>query len=432
MKFSENELRDFLFENHKDTLGDLIIGKREPIAWDSGGFPPLRVLLQRSIEKNINKTIDALGYLILSARELRLEKTANPTTRIDLFGACEGEGMVILELKKSKQTERQAFTELLAYANHFCSIFPGLTEKNIITVLIAPMETRTVKDAFVQEILGNGKHSVALIPEENNGEITLTVYYPDESYYHWFENNLLDDQSMGTVAIAFPELEGWIDTDKDNNQVIPQRSKEALNTISSAISLRLEACGFHTLVYATQKWGEIGQHFPFPNIIFVVYINPFAAFRNDSEDGKIYGQTAEGRVSELQAIYDQMDESDSKYWLESLESDFRGIVIHAVNDEFKKCFKEHGEKKLETEISLPDWYGVKTSVIESVYTHNLDIYQTGILREIYMEYLLHAIEIDMDEIHYYDALPKYSYECLRDFLAVWQILSGLGLGQESA
>jgi hypothetical protein len=387
MNLSENEFRDYLFDNHRQSISELVCGKREPVEWKGDTFPPISILLQQIVERKINKIIDGIESLILSAKEMRLEKIGDATTRIDLLGNSECIGLTIIELKKSKQTERQAFTELLAYANHFCSIFPGLTEHAINTILVAPMGTRTVRDAYVQEVLGNNKSSLALIPSEENGKIKLTVYYPDESYYQWFENNLLDDRTMYTVAIAFQEIKGWIDTDIGNNQEIPDYSKDALNTISNSISHRLEAEGFHSIVYATQQWGEIGQVFPYPNVIYAIFINPFASFRSSCRDDKIYGETMEGRMSEIQAVYDQIDEPDRDHLLECLESNFYGLAIGIVKEEFDKCFLDAEGSSLRSEISLPDWYGVKTNMINSVLTHNLDIYQTGLLRRIYSEYI---------------------------------------------
>ena len=315
MKLSENEFRDYLFDNYKENISNLICGKRKPVEWKDEGFPPISILLQQIVEIKINNIVEGMESLILSARELRLEKTGDSTTRIDLFGNSESIGLTIIELKKSKQTERQALTELLAYANHFCSIFPGLTENAINTILIAPMETRTVRDAFVQEILGNNKTTVALIPSDDGGKIKLSIYYPNESYYQWFENNLLDDRAMYTVAIEFQVIEGWIDIDKDNVQKIPSHTKHALNTISNAISHRLEADGFHSIVYSTQQWGEIAQQFPNPNVIYAVFINPFASFRNISHEDQILGETKIGRLSEIQSVYNQLDESERIYWL---------------------------------------------------------------------------------------------------------------------
>lgn len=429
MKLSENEFRDYLFDNFKDNISDLICGKREPIEWKGKGFPPISILLQQIVETKINDIVDGMESLVLSARELRLEKSGDSTTRIDLFGNSECIGLTIIELKKSKQTERQAFTELLAYANHFCSIFPGLTENAINTILIAPMETRTVRDAFVQEILGNNKRSAALIPSDDGEKIKLSIYYPDESYYQWFENNLLDDRAMYTVAIEFPEIEGWIDTDKNNEQKIPSHTKNALNTISNTISHRLEADGFHSVVYATQQWGEIAQNFPNPNIIYAVFINPFASFRNITQEDQVFGETRAGRLSEIQSIYNQLDESERPYWLESMESNFHGLAIRSVKEEFDKCFRSDNHVGIRSEISLPDWYGVKTSMINSVFTHNLDVYQTGMLREIYSIYLDYIFQNKFDEIYYSDDLPKYSYKAMREFLPVWEILRGLGVGE---
>jgi len=237
---------------------------------------------------------------------------------------------------------------------------------------------------------------------------------------------------MYTVAIAFEELKGWIDTDKDNDQKIPDYSKDALNTISNSISHRLEAEGFHSIVYATQQWGEIGQLFPYPNVIYAVFINPFASFRASCHEGEIYGETPDGRVSEIQSVYDQIDDSERDFWLECLESNFHGLAIRIVKEEFDRCFLDTEKSEVRNEISLPDWYGVKTSMINSVFTHNLDIYQTGLLRKIYSNYIEYAYSVNMDEIYYSDDLPKYSYDTLRCFLPVWEILRGLGVGDEHA
>lgn len=432
MDFSENEFRDYLFDNHKESIHELIVGRKDAVVWQGDGFPPISFLLQQIAEKKINSILDDLESLILTARELRLVKKNDSTTRIDLFGNSERGGLTIIELKKSKQTERQAYTELLAYANHFCSVFPGLREGAINSILIAPMETRTVKDAFTQELLNNNKSCAALTPKQENGKVSLEVYYPDESYYHWFENNMLDDQSMITVAIAFQTIEGWIDLDTDNDGKVTCYSKDALNTVSNTISHKLEAEGLHTLVYASQKWGEIGQLFPYPNVIYVVAINPFSSFRTGFSEEVEFGNSKQGRLSEIQSIYDQLSENDREFWVENLESSFHDFTIRTVKDEFNKCFENQSNKNVSFEISLPDWYGLKTSMIDAVCTHNLDIYQTGLLREIYMKYVGFIYNSDDEAIFYGEDLPMYSYDTLRKFLPVWEILRGLGLGEEHA
>lgn len=433
VKFSENQFRDHLFLNHKETLGELVVGRRDPVSWDKKEFPPLRFILQQISEQRINQILDGLDSLVLTAKELRLERTNDSTTRVDLFGTSESSGLTIIELKKSKQTERQAFTELLAYANHFCSIFPGTDESTTNAILIGPMATRTVRDAFAQEVILNRKAVAALIPKEVNGDLLLEVCYPDESYYRWFENNLLDDRSMLTVVVAFQNVPGWIDSDRGSeNCQLRSCSKAALNTVASSISSGLQAEGFHSLVYASKKWGEIESLFPYPNSIVVVLANPFATFRTASHEGEIYGASDDGRLGEVQAVLNQLDESEREFWLEAIESNFHDRAIRTTRVEFEKCFANTEGKNIGKEISLPDWYGLKTSMIDSVFVHNLDVFQTGLLREIYLRYVEHIFETEYDPLYFSDDLPKYSYQALRDFMPVWEILRGLGLGGEHA
>ena len=175
---NENEMRDFIFRNYKETFSELIKGQKPNSIWKTDEFPPVRFLIQRNAERRINKTLDDLKSLVLDGQEIRLGKATDTTTRIDLLGSSEGTGLTIIELKKSKQTERQAFTELLAYANYFSVLFPGLGEHGILSVLVAQMESRTVRDAYFQELVTNRKNVVALLPKIDADNFSLEVYYP--------------------------------------------------------------------------------------------------------------------------------------------------------------------------------------------------------------------------------------------------------------
>ncbi|MBO0409205.1 hypothetical protein [Aeromonas hydrophila] len=428
---SENEFRDYLYENHKDDLFSLITGIKEPPKYDDNEWTNINRVLQRITENKINTLIESLFDLCLLAKELTLIKSGDSTTRIDLFGNTSENGISIIELKKSKQTERQAFTELLGYSNHMCSIFPGATEANVTSILISPMESRIVRDAFVQELVFNRKNIIALIPKVVNGRISLQVYYPDESYYKWFENNILSDGSMSVVALSFPIIDGWIDSDINNGGVMPGYSKKALNTVSNAISHRLERENIHAIVYASQKWGEIARTFPFPNTIFVVGINPFSTYRTTVIDDVVSGASGEGRLHEIQHIYNQLDDDEREFWFDSLEANARGLLIRLAKEEFEKSFLVAGARVgIEYEISTPDWAGIKETMIESVFTHNLDTYTSGVIRELYQEYLLKIYKESFDNIYFVDDLPKFSYMASHHYLAIWEILKGIGLGQE--
>ncbi len=433
MEISENNFRDLLYENHKNCLPDLISGAREPIKWQNENFPPIHVLLQQKTEERINQLIDDLVKMELIAKELRLTKSGSSTTRIDLLGQSENAGVIIIELKRDKQTERQSFTELLAYANHFCSIFPGTTEASITSILIAPMQSRTVRDAYVQELVINRKNVLALIPEVDGKEVKLHVYYPDASYYKWVENNLLDDRSMTVVSMSFPIIDGWIDSGlSTEDECPPQYSKDALNTISQTISAELEARKIHSLVYASQKWGEIAQIFPYPNTIYVVAMNPYSSYRTCiDKNSNIVGDFDDGRLGEVGAIYEQLNGNLKEFWLKSLEMNFSELLIRTVEKQFDACFYNHENQRIDREIGLPDWYGIKTSLIDAVCTHNQDIFLSGLFREIYMCYIEHVYHSNQECFFWGEDLPKFSYDTYKPFLPIWEIFRALGLGNNN-
>jgi len=294
------------------------------------------------------------------------------------------------------------------------------------------METRTVNDAYVQELVSNSKNILALMPHQDGSNFTLNVFYPDSSYYAYFENNILNDASMACVALAFPLVEGWIDSDRESKDgSIPDYTKDALNSVANSIAQRLASEGFHALIYATQKWGEIAALFPYPNVIVVAAMNPFSSYRTTIHEGQVYGSSDEGRLNQVQAIYDQLtDDGKECHWVDTMESNFHSNLIKSVKKQFEHCFQNKKQEPLDFELSCPDWYGLKASVVDAVTTHNLDIYSTGLLREIYHEYMSHVFKKGIDEIYYYDDLPKYSYQMLTPFLAVWEIFSGLGYKEQ--
>ncbi len=427
-KLNENGIRDYLFTNKTTNIFNGL-RKKEIEKWVEKKFPPISFLLKQIVEKKINKIIDDISYTELIGKEIKLERLNDSVTRIDLLGNSETAGVVIIELKKSTQTERQSFTELLAYANHFCTLFPGLKENTIHSVLISPMDTRIARDSYMQELVFNNKNIIALIPEIYEDKIEFTVYYPESELYDWFENNIFDDASMLVTAIEFPELKDFIDTDLDYiDEEIPQHSKEALNTISSTISQRFNLSGYHTMVYATQKWGEIASQFPNPNIIFIVSLNPYSSLRANICDGVIYGESDQNRIASIKSLYDQINSDIKDYYLENLERTFHDEIIRIAKEEFENCFLNNRSEKVPFEISCPNWSGIKESMLTSVFTYNLDLTCSGIIKQIYMEYIKHVYNHKIDYLYYADDLPHYSFECFNNFLAVWEIINGIGIG----
>ena len=420
---TENEVRDLLFKKHKDDLHTLIIQVREPLALPPDTFPRIAQLLQNRTETKINKIIENLETLQLDGKEVRLVRDSDTTTRIDLLGSISDSGdLVIIELKKSDQTERQAFTELLGYTNHFCTLFPPLSESSLQSILIAPMEGRGVRDALAQELIINEKNVLALIPKIDGEKITLEAYYPSELYYRWIENNVLNDSSMTVVTASFRLLEGWIDAGESGG-VPPDYTQEAFKTMTGLIAQRLEAAGLHGFVYARQYWAETCAAFAFPNTLVLGVVNPFSPLRASSAEGTVFGASDQSRLEAVQAIVDQVP--DNEYWLDNLHSAFMGQAIRIMLESFEEFFVSGNGVAVRPEISIPDWRSFKTSMIEAVICHNMNIRLTGLLRTIFSDYMAFCYRKGIDEIYFSDDLPKFCYIAHDHFLAVWEILSGL-------
>lgn len=421
----ENDLRDLLFYSHKNSFYKLISGLKplEDKQEDIYDFSICK-LLQKVTERKIHSFVENLCDLTLIGREVRLQQNNRSTTRIDLLGISEASVLNIIELKTSKKSEREAFTELLGYANHYSLLFPGLKDSALNSILVAPMESRITQDAFLQEILINNKPILALKPIHNKADqIELQVYYPDATIYKHFENNIVNDQSMITVVLTFNEIKGWIDTDINNAGTIPKYSKDALNTISTMISQKLEAEGLHSIVYASQQWGEVSKIFPLPNKITVVAINPFSSLRTSTHEGVIYGASNDDRVSAIQSIYNQLTEEGKEDWLSYMENGFHDRLIRIVKDVFEESIG-YNQNNLKTEvryeISIPDWYGLKINMIESVFVHNLNVFCTGLLREIISEYIKLMYLDDSEE------MEKFPYKSINNWFLVWTILERIG------
>ncbi|MGB6156381.1 MAG: hypothetical protein WBF60_10815 [Castellaniella sp.] len=54
------------------------------------------------------------------------------------------------------------------------------------------------------------------------------------------------------------------------------------------------------------------------------------------------------------------------------------------------------------------------------------MHRTGLLQELYLEYIKYIYAKKVDEPFYSDDLPKFSYDTLTPFLPNWEIFSGLG------
>ncbi|MFA7060644.1 MAG: hypothetical protein WC156_07485, partial [Pedobacter sp.] len=193
MKFSEIEIQEYLWsqrEHFADFLVDTSI-LNEIKCLDDLSDLTAQALVRNMITKKLKEMYFSLHSLELIGSEVPLEQLLNSTIRADFLAVFPGDtGVGIIELKKSSQTERQAFTELLAYSNHITTLFPGMSREDIVYILISPMVTRIARDAVIQSLTFDNRKIVALIPELTDPDdlttLKLRLWVPTDSELYSF------------------------------------------------------------------------------------------------------------------------------------------------------------------------------------------------------------------------------------------------------
>lgn len=429
MKIHENKLRELIYSKYQKNFFDRINKPRKQTKISFEDLYDFPQILKKQTEEKINSLILNLEDMEFIGQEIQLKKEDASTTRIDLIAMTLDHGLAIIELKKSTQTEREAFTELLAYSNYFCSLFHGASETtSVISILIAPMQTRIVQDAFFQELMLNNKNIIALIPKADTTETNFQfdIYYPSNNFYNTFTNSIFNDSSIHVAALTFELVDGWIDSWENDNNTNNDYVKDAFNIISSNIAFELEAKGYHSLVYGSQRWKEHHELFPYPNVIYVVTLNPYAY---DLHGAQIWSPERETRLDSFinQLNYDTTDFycSPRTQFIESCNSGFENNLWNVIAKSFRSSFLS-STKSVDHEFSSIGWSHYKNSMIESVFFHHFDIFQTGIFRKIILEYIQQTYSLNPLDDFYRDDMPMFAYDAYRNFFFSWQTIKSLG------
>ena len=281
MNFSEKEIQEHIWEN-RDRFVDLLV---EPTNLDRVVFDEdLSNLSAQSLVKNrIIEKISLLYSKLLSIEligcEVPFEQEANSTIRADFlatFPGCTGIG--VIELKKSFQTERQSFTELLAYSNHLATLFPGMSRDDLVYILISPMTTRIARDSVIQTLTFDKRNIIALIPTLENYHdlktLKLELWMPTDSELTKFSNIAFRENNFNVCKIVWQYSEGWWDAARGENP--SPDLVEQLNSVSTIAAQQMEEVGIHGFTYCSQVWSELEPVLPYTNALILVGLNPYS------------------------------------------------------------------------------------------------------------------------------------------------------------
>lgn len=394
---TEKEIQNYIWDNRKK-IGDLLVeievpSKRETILpWE---ITPADIIYNNLLDKFEDFWI-AVQSLILIGTEVPLKKYGDSTIRADFLGIFSGRnGTVVVELKKSKQTERQAYTELLAYGSHLRTVFAPMSKRDVNFILISPMQERIVREATIQNLIYDDNFVFALIPEITDNDLTtlkLRPWIPSFEEVDNLINACFSESNFDTFKITWDALPGeWSPFEKGEDP--DQNIIDRFNIVSSYAAQLMESKGIHGFVYCSQNWSELVDYAHLINSIILCGINPYKATKSRFliNQGAILKEINEISTDYIQLsdIIPELQKPDyedrynylstlSSLWFDELSRvGFEIIETMTISTERTSIEKGYG---------CFDWNSYQKSAMEDVYCHNFDIKLTGLIRNLFFEY----------------------------------------------
>lgn len=403
-------------ENFSDFILEVEIPKKRNIEkpWE---FTPSDIIYNSLIDK-FEDFYNAVYELYLFGFEVPLKKNNDSTIRADLLGVLAGRnGVSIIEIKKSKQTERQAYTELLAYGSHIRTKFAPMSKVDVNYILISPMEERIVREATIQNLIYDNYYVFALIPEYQNDDITtlkLRPWIPTFEEVDSIIDSCFSESNFDAFKVTWDGLPGeWSPKEKGEN---PDKYMiERLNKVSSFAAQLMESKGIHGFVYASQTWSELRDYGHLINSIVLCGINPYKATKNrvlindyalsskEANEVNIEEINMLNIIPELESF--AKEENINNNYLSDLSMTWSNEIT-GIGFEIVKTLTMSTERNgIETSWGTFDWDIYQKNSIEDIYCHNFDIRVTGLIRDLFFKYS----KYDFDYIKQYgtDEHPTY-------------------------
>jgi len=439
---TERIIQNYIWDK-KDCFSDLLIDiefpnlivKENP--WD---ITPSELIFNKVITQ-YKDTWSLVKGLHLFGCEVALKKYSESTIRTDFLGIFEGTNHIaIVELKKSAQTERQAFTELLGYASHIQTVFLPMSKSDIAYILISPMEERIVKESVINNIIYERNTIFSLIPSWENDDITtlkLTPWIPSLIEIDNLINAIFSENNFDIWKIVWDGLHGeWSPSEKGddpNNEMI-----DRMNTVASYTAQIMETKGINGFVYCSQAYSEHRDLGHLTNAIVIGGLNPYQSTKirkilTDYPDASIH-EASKADINRFK-ISDIIPEIKNKYFDENDDLSLGDLSLSWSDQIASIAFNV--QKDLTTSLSIDkiqhswgsfNWNTFQLNVLEDIMVHNFKINATGLLRELYIEYskldyeYIRKYGTDNHPIYKDGDIPKYMVDILnnqyffRDFI----------------
>jgi hypothetical protein len=407
MKFTEKEIQLHIWkhrDNFEQFLDEDFELERISFQHDLSDISA-HALTRNRINSKIEMLYNKLFSLELIGCEVPLEQSSNSTIRADFLANFPGDtGVAVVELKKSSQTERQAFTELLAYSNHLTTIFPAMSRDDCVYILVSPMTTRIARDAVIQTLTFDNRNIIALIPffddPENIETLKLKPWIPSESELVSFSRVAFSENNFSVCKIVWENSEGWWNPKFGEQPTSKQIDR--FNSISAIAAQQMEETGIHGFVYCSQQWSELAQQFPYSNSLVLVGLNPYAVgcaqhfWKNNQVEPTDIPHPLEclPNVGEL-LLAKCKHVGDNEYVMENLYMVWSSQLFRIGKQVVDSSTKTLDSKSGLTDQDFFDWSSYQQLFFEDTTCHNFLVRPTGMLRHMYMD----VMHLDYDACH---------------------------------
>ena len=420
MKYSEKEIQEHIW-SFRDEFAELIdelitppiieFGQDENAIEEVTAYKIIyNIVIQRIAELN-----DELRSVYLFGNEVPLGRPGETKIRADLLGKAEGlPGIFIFELKKDKLTERQAFTELLAYANQLNATFPSHCTDDTAFVLISPLLGKTIEDAFLQSLVFDRRRICILQPYfENEDDLTtlrLRPFMPSLEDVIVFSSSAFKKRNFDVQVYCWDYDDTFWNPKPDGQNI------EYMNRVSALAAQLMEAKNIHGFVYTQQSWPELRKVVPLVNKLVLVGLNPYK-IASDKYFTDNFPDVTDVEPPSLFEIGDEVDLSDllpglkkhthiHKEWnyFTDLGQNWTSHLFQIGKQAVEFCTINKMKVKIHSEgVYGGSFNQYELNFLENVYVFNYDFRPTGVVRELYME----TTRLDYTHWSTYESHPFY-------------------------
>jgi hypothetical protein len=368
--------------------------------WDNSEFELWKIIKLRVIER-IQRIHNSVRYGTFIGSKIKLPIDSTRPMELDLLGKHE-DGIFVLELKVGASSERNAFSELLAYSNYIARMFAMSGPGDITNVLVAPMDVKITRQAFLYDLLVANRNVIVYKPiltDSTLESLKLQLYVPSDDEFRFFTNKLLSHDAMACVVTSFPDLNGWYDS---KGSEVNDYTRKYLGALASYTSQLMESEQLHGFVYIRKYWPELP--FTNKNALVICAINPFLVADPDYAN----------------AITDQLADEDVSSLLDMPQYSFLDRIVRLA----KRAIRDSLAQSQNYEIDTPHWPTMVRSIVETATCTNFGFRPTGLFREAYVTHINHLHEENATGAQH--DISKVKIEDVNNWLRAWMFMEMCG------